>query len=304
MGSLPPMGNMYAPAWMGFSPVLANLRDIEFSTDLPPVTVTAQTYSRGNQLQIDGDADFLVREIQFVVIQAEGVSIQPSDIRVRIRSGDGRTLITDYMPIVDLNGPVSVPWPLRRGSLVLVDYFNANTRGTQTVWMILKGWKRNPCADPTEAAQPYIPMYRRYVQPKSGDVEDFEYPFTFTAAGAVDLLQQPLRTDNDADFLWSGLTGDWNTANNDVATVGEVAMVFYDTDNVPLTVRGLINPWGSGSAGQFRESTLASGGGRPMGFWPSIFIPRGGIVSVDLSFAAAATVRFSLRGQKVYGVCK
>ena len=302
--SLPPMSNMWAPAWMGFSPVLANLRDYEFAADLPPIAVAAQAYSLGNRLQIDGDADFLVREIQFAVIAAEAAVLEASDIRVRLRSGDGRMLITDFMPIVDLNGPMVPPWPLRRGSVVLVDYYNANTLGSQTVWMVLKGWKRNPCNDPTEAPQPYVPMYSRYPAPKTLDTDDFEYPFTFTAAGPIDLLKQPLRTDNDADFLWSAVSGDWNTANNDVATVGNCAMVFYDIDEVPLCTTGVLNPWASGSAGIFRESTLSSGGGRPVGFYPSIFIPRGGIVQVDLSFGGAATVRFSLRGQKIYGVCK
>lgn len=301
---LPPMGNIWAPPWMGFSPVLANLRDAEFAFDLPPVAVAAQAYSIGNRLQIDADADFLVREIQLVVIQAEAETLLASDIRVRLRSGDGRMLTTDFMPIVDLNGPMVPPWNLRRGSVVLVDYFNANTLGSQTVWLVLKGWKRNPCDDPTEAPAPYVPMYQRYPVPQGQDVDDFEYPFTFTQAAAGDLLKQPLQTDNDADFLWSALAGDWNTANNDVATVGDVAMVFYDTDDVPLCIRGVQNPWGSMSAGVFRESTLSSGGGRPAPFHPSIFIPRGGVILLDLSFGGAATVRFSLRGKKIYGVCK
>jgi hypothetical protein len=190
--------------------------------------------------------------------------------------------------------------------VVIVDFFNANTNRetAQTVWMIIKGWKRTSCSDPTEAAQPYTPMYSRYAAPDGSDVDDFEYPFTFVNTGAGNLLQQPLRTDNDAEFIWSAIAGDWNTANNDVATVGDVMLTFYDVDEVPLNVRGLINPWGALGQGIFRECTLSSGGGRPVPFYPSIVIPRGGVVLVDVSFGGAATVRFSLRGKKVYGVCK
>lgn len=306
-GGLAPMGNIYAPEWFGFSSVLANIRDTEFSYDLPAIAVAGQAYSLGNQMQIGGDADFLAREFEFVVIASTAGTgtPAPSDIRVRLRSGDGRMLTTDFVPIVDLNGPIAVPWPLRKGSIVLVDYFNANANNTtsETVWMILRGWKRKPCSDPTEAHAPYVPMYQRYAQLPGSDMEDFEYPFTFTSAGAQDLLQQPLQTDNDADFLWSCTVGDFNTANNDVATVGNVGLTFYDTDEVPLSVRSQINPWGSPNVGMFRENILSSGGGRPMPFFPSILIPRGGVVLVDISFAAAATVRFSLRGQKIYGSC-
>jgi hypothetical protein len=303
--ALPPMMNMWAPAWMGFSPVLANIRDVEFAFDLPPVTLAGQAYSMANRLPIDMDADFLCREIQVVVIAATGAA-SPSDIRIRLRSGDGRSLNTDFMPAADLNGPMVPPWPLRRGCIVLVDFYNNNASPdvTETVWLILKGWKRNACNDPTEAPQPYLPMYERYLAPKGMDTDDFEYPFTFTSTGAMDLLQQPLQTDYDADFLLSAISGDWNTANNDVATVGNVGLTFYDQDEVPLSLRGQINPWGSPNVGMFRENTLSSGGGRPMGFWPSVWVPRGGVVLVDISFGAAATVRFSLRGQKVYGVCK
>lgn len=300
---LPPMGNIWGTPWMGFSPVLANIRDSEFAFDLPPVTIAGQARSMGNTMPIDGDADFLARELQFVVIAATGAA-SPSDIRVRLRSGDGRMLTTDFVPIVDLNGPLTIPWALRRGQIVLVDYLNNNAAGTQTVWMVLKGWKRTSCSDPTEAPQNYTPMYSRYAADPSLDVDDFEYPFTFVATAAQELRQVPLRTDNDADFLWSALSGDWNTANNDVAVVGNAGLTFYDQDEVPLNVRGLVNPWSAIGMGIFRECTLSSGGGRPVGFYPSIFIPRGGVALVDISFAAAATVRFSLRGKKIYGVCK
>jgi hypothetical protein len=306
--NFPPFGNMYAPPWFGFSPVLKGIRDMEYDLDLPPVNVPAGGFSRGNQLPVDADADYLVREIQFMVSASEGTPPAPGDLRVRIRDGDGRLLTTDFVPILDLNGPFAVPWPLRRGCVLLIDYQNTSgaVESACSIWMLLKGWKRILCpGDPLEAPSPYTPMYKRFTEPDGvNDLEDFEYPFTFTATAAGDLLKMPLQTDNDADFLWRGITGPWNTAANPVPCVGSVALTFYDTWGVPLNQTQLLNPWGSLVAGQFRESVLSSGGGRPAPFFPEILIPRGGVVQVDLSFGAAATVSFSLRGMKVYGRCK
>ena len=307
----PPFGNMYAPPWCGFSPVLKGVRDQEYDLDLPPVVVAggaapAGGFSRGNQLAVDVDADYLVRELQFMVLASAGDSPTSADVRVRIRDGDGRLFTSDFVPILDINGPLVPPWPLRRGSVLIIDYQNLQPVETSaTVWLLLKGWKRKLCPhDPLEIASPYTPMYRRFLQPNGeNDLDEFEYPFTFTQAAAGDLFKIPLQTDNDADFLWRGLTGDWNTANNDVATVGNVGLVFYDVDGVPLVQGPLLNPWGSLRSGGFRETILGNGGGRPAPQFPEIFIPRGGVLQLDLSFGAAETVRFSLRGVKVYGRC-
>jgi hypothetical protein len=306
----PQFGNMMAPPWCGFSPVLRGVRDVEFELDLPPVTIAGGTvggvYSRGNQLPVDADADFLVREIQFVIVGASGSAPLPSDLRVRIKDGDGRLMTSDFVPILDINGPLVPPWPLRRGAVLIIDFLNlqAAAESSTTVWMLLKGWKRKLCPDdPLEIASPYTPMYSRYLQPDGvNDLEEFEYPFTFTS-GLGDILKTPLQTDNDADFLWRGITGDWNTANNDVQAVGDVALTFYDVDGVPILQRPLQVPWGSTYAGELRESVIGNGGGRPAPFFPEIFIPRGGVVQLDLSFGSAQTVRFSLRGLKVYGRC-
>lgn len=305
--SFPDFGNIYAPPWCGFSPVLKGIRDQDFDLDLPPVTIASAAVSRNNQLPIDADADYLVREIQFEVSGFTVSAPAPSDLRVRIKDGDGRLFTSDFVPILDLNGPLAVPWPLRRGCVLVIDYQNLHVaaESTATVSMLLKGWKRKLCpGDPLEIASSYVPMYRRYVQPDGdNDLEEFEYPFSFTSAGLGDVLKTPLQTDNDADFLWRGLTGDWNTANNDVQVVGDVALTFYDVDGVPLNQRGLVVPWGSPNAGELRESVLGNGGARPAPMFPEIFIPRGGVVQLDLSFGSAQRVRFSLRGVKVYGKC-
>jgi hypothetical protein len=300
----PDFANMYAPAWMGYTPILANLRDMEYDLDLPPVTVPPGQFVKGNQLPVDSDSDFLVREVQFVVSFVEGlVPVAPSDIRVRLRDGDGRLLTAEYVPVFDLNGPFAVPWPLRRGAVLIIDYQNVGPSAA-SVWMVLKGWKRLTCDDPAELRAPYTPMYQRYQQPNSGnDLEDFEYPFSFTSAGVGDLLKQPLQTDNDADFLWRGITGAWNTNNQAVAAVSGVGLTFYDQEGVPLSQSGLVSPWGSPICGEFRELVLASGGARPSPHFPEILIPRGGVVLVDISFGAVETVAFSLRGMKVYGHC-
>jgi len=303
----PQFGNIFAPPWYGFSRVLPGIRDMENDLDLPQTIVAQGVVSRSNQLTIDNDADFLCREIQFVVPAFAVAAPAPSDLRVRIRDGDGRLFTSDFVPILDLNGPLVPPWPLQRASVLLIDFQNlaAAPNQTATVWMVLKGWKRITCADRTDWKSPYTPLYQRYLQPSADyDVEDFEYPKTIVTTGAVDQLRFPIQTDNDADFYWRGITGDWNTANNDVAVTGNCGITFYDPSGLPMAQAPLIVPWGSLASGPFRELVLASGGGRPAPLYPEVFIPRGGIITADFSFGAAVTLRFSLRGVKVYSkVC-
>lgn len=307
-------GNPYAPAWMGVSPVIKGIRDREYDLDLPPVAVPSNSFVLNNSFVMDGDTDYLVREFQFLVTSvtidgepAAGTALS-SDIRVRIRDGRGRLFTTDYIPIADLNGALCPCWPIPRGSVLIIDYQNFNQTPGQVanVWMCLKGWKRFQCQnDQQELNPPYTPMYRMYPKPQVGqEFEDFEYPFTFVSTGASDLLKIPLQTDNDADFWWCGITGDWNTANNNVAVVGNVGVTLYDAVGLPMSKDGLINPWASTLGALFRESLLSSGGARPTPFYPAIFIPRGGVVQVDISFGAAATLNFSLRGKKIYQVCR
>jgi len=295
-------GNPYAPPWMGFTPVLPGIRDQEYDLDLPAVAVPNGQFVTGLQLPVDNDADFLVREIQFVVIGASTVTAAPPDLRVRIRDGEGKLFTSDYVPCVDLNGPLVPPWPIRRGSVLIIDYqnINATAETEETVWMLLRGWKRKSCVDNRSLTPDYVPMYNLYPKPNPDEeFEDFEYPqvFTFTAPGFFPKL--PLVTDNDADFWWCGLTGDWNTANNDVAVVGSVACTFYDAVGLPMLQYPLTNPWGL-PGGLFRESIFSSGGGRPAPHFPAVFIPRGSVTSVDISVGQACTLRFSQRGYKVY----
>jgi len=301
-----PIGNIYAPPWMCVSPAIAGYQDIEFDLDLPTVSVAASslqlgTPTNGQTLALDADYDFLVRELQFVQFPGAAGAFLPSDLRVRIRDPFGRLVTTDFVQAQNLNGALPIIWGLKRAGIITFDFQNVNAGGAITVQTLLKGWKRKACSSPA-IVSPYVPMYRRYSVPLGQRVklEDYEYYFTFTSTGIGDLLRIPLQTDNDADFLWRGIQGDWNNLNNDVAAVGDVGLCFRDPTGVALSTTGLLNSWASPNCGQFRESILSSGGGRPAPIFPEILIPRGGVVEVDISFGAAQTVRFSLRGMKIY----
>jgi hypothetical protein len=302
-----PIGNIYAPPWMCVSPSIAGYEDITYYVDLPTVTIPASTVqlgttSNGQTLSLDGDFDFLVTEMQFCVFPVADETFQPTDLRVRIRDAFGRLVTSDFVYAQNLCGSLPMIWGLKRNGNLTFDFQNVNATNAISVQVVLKGWKRRACPGMPARISPYVPMYRRYAVPiqKGVELEDFEYYNTFTSTGAGDLLRVPIRTDNDADFLWRGIQGDWNTANNDVAVVGNVGLRFYDPNSVALSVTGTTNPWNSPNVGQFRESLLSSGGGGVAPMYPEILIPKNGTVEVDLSFGAAATVRLSLRGLKVY----
>jgi hypothetical protein len=305
-----PIGNIYAPPWMCVSPSIAGYQDLEFDISLPAATsqnaptgiaVAAASFSVGNTLQLDNDYDYLIREMWFVVLPSTGLTYQPSDLRVRIRDTEARLVTSDYVQAQNLCGPLPIIWGLKRGGVVTFDFYNTNSANAMNVVVILKGWKRQACPGVPAFKSNYAPMFSRYADPidKTVRLEDYEYYFTFTATGASDLLRLPLQTDNDADFLWRGVQGDWSTANNDVSVLSNAALTFYIGNNylnqAPNTV-----PWGSANAGEMREVLLSNGGGAPMPIYPEIRIPRGGIAQLDVSFAGAATVRLSLRGLKVY----
>lgn len=310
-----PIGNIYAPPWMCVSPSVAGYQDVEFQIDLPRLTVSANTIqlgtpTNGQTLTLDADFDYLCTEPQFVVFPGDS-SVQSSDLRVRIRDPFGRLVTSDFVQAQNLNGVLPIVWGMKKAGILTFDFQNVNTEIDISVQVVLKGWKRKPCPGAPAIISPYVPMYKRYALPidKGVHLEDYEYPFTFTSSGIGDLLRVPLQTDQDADFLWRGIQGDWNCENNDVAVVGQMAVLFRDPTGVALSsvsspananTMGLLNPWASPNAGEFQESIFSSGGGRPAPMYPEIMIPRGGTVEVDLSFGAATTLRFSLRGMKIY----
>jgi hypothetical protein len=305
-----PFGNIYAPQWMGVWPGVAGFEDREFDLDLPMTTVDAASQTAPQALAVDDDADFLIREIEFAlqpVIADGGTQIGPLDLRIRIRDGNGRLFTSDFVPIVDLTGPVLPVWPVERGAVLYIEYQNISVTTPGTVQLVLKGIKRKACPGrPAPVASAYVPMARRYSAGFQGrEPESFAYPFNFTSAGtsAFDLLRIPIQTDNDADFLWRGLTGDWEIATNDTDPVGLAWLTFWDPHNRPLTKIGLTVPWGSQNAGMPRENTLSNSGGRLAAQFPEIFIPRGGVVELTVSFGtstAAIEVIGMLRGMKLY----
>jgi len=306
-----PWGNIYAPQWMGVSPGLAGYDDREHDVDLPAVTVDAATITQPQPLAIDSDADFLVRDIEFTVLPNNDDTGQPGplDIRVRIRDGNGRLFTSDFMPIVDLCGPMCPIWPVEKGAVLYVEYQNIGTVDSQ-VLMVLKGYKRVPCPGrPAPMHSDYVPLYKRYAAAvQNRDLEDFEYPFQFanTTGSPQDQLRIPIQTDNDADFLWRGLAGDWNQLTVDEIPIG-TWVTFWDPHNTPLSQFGLTVPWGSQNAGMPQENIFSNGGARMAPQYPEIFVPRGGVIELTMSFPAlnpvtgtAPILRGSLRGVKLY----
>jgi hypothetical protein len=240
-----------------------------------------------------------------VIINADDFNLAPGDLRVRIRDGNGKLFTTDFCYATDLNGPFVIPWPLKRGSVLSFDLQNVNASSSITVMITLKGWKRAPCPEQQGMSSNYIAQRRRFTTApdllRGAELEDYEYPFVFSLPAMGSLLKQPLQTDNDADFIWKGLCGDLNSPANDVPAVGNVVLAFYDPNGTPLgsyplSFAGFAQP----VRGMLRECILSNGGGGPNPFFPDIFVPRGGVPQVDVLFSDAETVRFTLRGLKVY----
>lgn len=306
---VPSFANLSVPPWVPLSAQVPGFRDDEYSIDLPAMTINAGATSLGNVLAFDADADSFVREIWFVILPTTASAVQPSDLRVRIRDGDGHIFTNDFCYANDLCGPLCPPWPIRKGATLIVDYQNQNGSAVNiVVQMVLRLYKRLACAN---VAQPlpslYIPMRKRYPPPNPGEVhKDFAYPYSPPNLGASSpFLKFPIQMDNDADFLWRGLSGSWQTVNNSLVTVGQVALTFYDASNTPFNQLNLPEPWG-GFGGEQRESILTNGGAIAPQF-PEVRVPRGGLILVDVTFVTAASiVRLCLRGVKVYteGECK
>jgi hypothetical protein len=304
-----PFRNVLAPPLYGVTPLVADVTDIEWDLNIGPLTIPAAstvlgTSTNGQQLALDGDYDYLVREFQFVNPNGD---INPQDWRVRIRDADGRMFTSDFVYCLDLNGMLPLFWPLRRGGVLTFDFQNENASNEiELAFVVVKGLKRAPCPGQAATKSDYIPLRYRLGQAAKEalaggglEIEDFEYPFSFTSTGAGNIFKQPLQTDNDADFLWRGITGPWNLPG--ASQVGNVALCFYDPNGTRLGQYPFQPAWqNTPVAGTLRECVLSNGGGGPNPLWPEIYIPRGGTPQVDISFAEAATVSFSLRGQKIY----
>lgn len=302
---IPRASNLYAPPGPRLSPQFPGFRDEQWDLDLPAVTVAANSFNSQNILAFDGDADYFIRELWFIVLPTTLAAVQPQDLRVRIRDGDGQLFTSDFCYAQDLNGAYTPPWPIRRGATVTIDYQNVNANTAINVQLVVKGFKRFPCPNVPSVLKPvYVPQRRQYLaEPAGKRYRDFLYPVSFDNSTQTDYLRFPIQTDNDADFSWRATIGSWGTRNNFLTTVGNVALTFYDTMGTALCQLNVLTPWNNHNAGAMRESMISNGGGRGAVHFPEVIIPRGGIIQVDVSFVGLAPfccVMFALRGFKIY----
>ena len=336
-------GDMYAPTWAGIYKQLPGYCDVDFDYAMGNegdffFTVTLGPSGSGTEFalkqpcNINTDADYLAREMYISPIAGSAVgdsgAINPQDLKVRIRDGDGNAITSDWITANDLNGPLGpCALPFRKGGNVTIDLWNQGD-GTLVVAAGFKGWKRFPCSEQQGQIPPFIPQRHRFCKEWAGvSFEEYEYFFEFSNGSNV--LYPPwatnlqplapgqifakiaLPTDNDADFLWRGTTGMIMSSAGPIAQVPDAwYILFYDHDQIPLanTVPhpGIL-PTPSGPSA---DMVISSGGGRMAPHWPEIFIPRGKPVLVDILLQTPATglssVQFSLRGFKVYdeGKCQ
>lgn len=311
---VPKFSNIWVPPWVPFSPQMPNFRDEEIDLALDPVTLTGtNTQVLNNVLAFDSDADYFIRELQFIVLPTTSAPIEASDIRVRIKDGDGHLFTNDFCYAQDLCGPLCPPWPIRAGATLIVDFQNEcqTTDTVIVIQLVLKGYKRRACSN---VAVPllgdYIPMRRQYPPAAEGEeYRDFCYPQRFDnideAPTPSNLLKFPIQMDNDADFILRGVCGQWQTTKDSFPTTGDVALTLYDANSTPWNDRFLPESWG-GNYGQVRELSLTNGG-RITPLFPEVRVRRGSVIQVDISFGTVITIfRFGLRGVKAYnkGDCK
>jgi len=319
---LPPFaGNPYAPSWAGVTPQLPGYCDIDFDFDPITITLGAGQTSYKNRVQVDSDADYLAREIFIAPIAGSAVgvsgSINPQDLKIRITDGDGNFVTSDWITANDLCGPVGAAiLPLRKGTTVFVDLWNQGD-GTLVVQVGFKGFKRFPCTNEQGPIPPFYPLRSRYCNEWAGvRFKEYEYFYEFSNGASAffppwcrnlqptspngNFQQFSLPMDDDAGFLWRGITG---MIMSDVGPVNaeEYFLLFYDHRIVPMAKAiprpGLL----PALAGPGCELVLSNGGGRMTPVFTEVYIPKGSLPFVDIAIlAVGASVQFSLRGFKVY----
>lgn len=332
----PMSGDMYAPFWAAVSRQLPGWCDVDFDYSMGNegdffFTVTLGPNGSGTEFalkqpcNINTDADYLAREMYIAPIAGSSVGesgqINPQDLKVRIRDGDGYAITSDWITANDLCQPFGPsPLPLRKGGNVTIDLWNQGD-GTLVVQAGFKGFKRFPCTDRQGPIPPFIPQRERFCKEWRGvRFEEYEYFFEF-ANGAnafyppwVSNLQPQspnnifakfaLPTDNDADFLWRGITGMIMSEGSPITIPNAAFLTFFDLDQVPLENQiphPGINPTPSGPSA---DLVISNGGGRMAPWWPEILVPRGGTIPLDILLQTPAdglsSFQFSLRGFKVY----
>ncbi len=314
--------NMYAPKWASVTPQLPKgWCDVEFDFDPITLTVGPGVQSLKNPIQVDGDADYLAREIVALPIAGTTGTLNPQDLKFRLIDGDGQAITSDWVTLNDINGPVGPSvLPFRQGTIPTVDVWN---QGAATAVLVIgfKGWKRVKCNANQADLPEFVPQSQRFCKPWAPSIRFVEYEYFFefvngTLATAPPwaknlqpqtpnnvYLQLPLQTDNDAAFLWRGTSGMIMSKGGPAPVPGEWFLRFFDAAIVPLA-RQIPRPNLVPSlTGPGAEMVLSNGGGRMAPHFPEMYIPRGGVVSVDIALLTPATVsvQFSLRGVKVYG---
>lgn len=314
--------NMYAPKWATITPQLPGWCDVEFDFDPLTLTLAPGQQLLKNQLLVNGDADYLAREIIALPmpIEEEG-TVNPQDLKIRLTDGDGQFITSDWITLNDLNGPIGpAVLPFRKGSQPYFDVWNQGA-ATAIVVVGFKGWKRVKC-DAKQADLPlFVPQSQRFCKPWAPGIrfEEYEYFFEFVNGvlatappWALNLqpqtpdqvfLQVPLHTDDDASFLWRGTSGMIMSKGGPGAVPGNWFLRFFDNALVPLARQVPRPNLVPSLAGPAAELVLSNGGGRMSPHFPEVYIPRGGVVNVDVGLLTANTisVELSLRGVKVYG---
>jgi hypothetical protein len=244
--------NLYAPEWMGFTPPVSGVSDIETDLMLPISIASGATLSGSNALQlaIGADADVLLREIRFLFTLPLGGSIL-TDLRVRLRDGDGNLVTSDYIYAADLAGSVGPVLGFRKGSVLLFEFQNVGV-GTINAQLIFKCIKRVPGPAVKVLPSPYTPLYRQYsTAPPGFHDEAYSYYYEIPLTTALPALHFPLQTDNDAPFLWRASAGDGSAlfANVTLYTPSDLALQSRQTVGIELPVTPYVShfprPWGA-----------------------------------------------------------
>jgi hypothetical protein len=284
--------NVFAPEWMGFTPPVSGVSDIETDLILPMTLTSGQVLSGSNALQlpIDSDADALLREIRYVFVGANPGALL-TDMRVRLRDGDGNLVTSDYIYAADLAGSVGPVLGLRKGSVLLFELQNVGA-ATINAQFILKCIKRIQGPAVKVLASPYTPLYKQYSTPPPGyHDEGYSYYYEIPLTLALPARRVPLQTDNDAPFFWRATAGDGSTFFANVTLYGPSDVALQSR---VMGVEAPITPY----------ENLFPGFGAQAPNYPEIEIPVGGVVLIDAVLfpggPATGTLKLELRGVKRY----
>lgn len=227
--------NLYAPSWAAVTPQIPGFCDVDFDYSMGNAgdffyTVTLGPSGSGTEFalkqpcNIDSDADYLTREMYVAPLAGSTVgasgAINPSDLKIRVRDGDGNAITSDWVTANDLCGPLGpCALPFRKGSNVTIDLWNQGD-GTLVVQVGFKGFKRFACTEQQGQIPPFIPQRERFCKEWRGvRFEEYEYFFEFTNGGGATFASLDIDSEAGQILFTSRIAG---TAGNAV-TVAIVA---------------------------------------------------------------------------------